>query len=61
MSQKELKYIDSVADVYSSLGNRSLISKSYVYVVRDDKENFRIIDVKEWIEDDDSLSGNFGY
>ena len=30
-------------------------------VVRDDKENFRIIDVKEWIEDDDSLSGNFGY
>ena len=30
-------------------------------VVRDDKENFRIIDVNEWIENDDSLSGNFGY
>ena len=30
-------------------------------VVRDDKENFRVIDVNEWIEDDDSLSGTFGY
>ena len=30
-------------------------------VVRDDKESFRVIDVNEWIEDDDSLTGNFGY
>ena len=30
-------------------------------VVRDDKENFRVIDVNDWIKDDDSLSGNFGY
>ena len=30
-------------------------------VVRDDKENFRVIDVNEWISDDDSLSGNLGY
>ena len=30
-------------------------------IVRDDKENYRIIDVKSWIEDDDSLSGKFGY
>ena len=29
-------------------------------VVRDDKENYRIIDVNEWIENDDSLSGVFG-
>ena len=33
---------------------------SYV-VVRDDKENYRTIDVNEWIENDDSLSGTFGY
>lgn len=33
---------------------------SYV-VVRDDKNNFRVIDVNDWIVDDDSLSGNFGY
>ena len=30
-------------------------------IVRDTKEDYRIIDVKEWIENDDSLSGNFGY
>ncbi len=30
-------------------------------VVRDDKENFRIINVSDWIEDDDSLAGKFGY
>ena len=29
-------------------------------IIRDDKENFRIIDVNEWIENDDSLSGVFG-
>ena len=30
-------------------------------VIRDDKENYRIIDVGSWIDDDDSLSGIFGY
>ncbi len=30
-------------------------------VVRDDAENFRVINVSEWIEDDDSLAGKFGY
>jgi dCMP deaminase len=30
-------------------------------VVRDDAENFRIINVSDWIEDDDSLAGKFGY
>ena len=30
-------------------------------IVRDDKENYRIIDVQSWIDDDDSLSGKFGY
>ena len=30
-------------------------------VVRDTKEEFRIIDVQNWIDDDDSLSGVFGY
>ena len=30
-------------------------------VVRDDKENFRVIEVEDWIENDDSLSGVFGY
>jgi len=30
-------------------------------VVRDDKENLRVINVSDWIEDDDSLAGKFGY
>ncbi len=30
-------------------------------VVRDNAEDFRIIDVNDWIENDDSLTGVFGY
>lgn len=30
-------------------------------VIRDDHENYRVVDVSSWIEDDDSLSGKFGY
>lgn len=33
---------------------------SYVYV-RDDKDNYRKIDVNDWIENDESLEGTFGY
>ena len=30
-------------------------------IVRDDDENYRTIEVKDWIENDESLSGEFGY
>lgn len=30
-------------------------------VIRDDKEKYRIVNVSDWIEDDDSLSGKLGY
>lgn len=30
-------------------------------VIRDTAEDYRVIDVNDWIEDDDSLSGKFGY
>ena len=30
-------------------------------VVRDTKEEYRVISVSDWIENDDSLSGKFGY
>ena len=30
-------------------------------IIRDTKETFRVINVDEWIENDDSLSGVFGY
>ena len=35
---KEVRRIDSITDIYSSLKNKSFVQKSYVYVVRDDKE-----------------------
>lgn len=30
-------------------------------IIRDDRENYRVVNVQDWIEDDDSLSGVFGY
>lgn len=30
-------------------------------IIRDDKDNFREIKTSEWIDDDDSLTGEFGY
>lgn len=30
-------------------------------VVREDKDNYTVYDVADWIENDDSLSGKFGY
>lgn len=38
VSGKELRYIDAFADIYRSLNNRSFVQKSYIYVVRDDKD-----------------------
>lgn len=36
--EAEISYIDSIADIYNKLKNKSFISKSVCYVVRDDKE-----------------------
>lgn len=30
-------------------------------IVRDDAENYRVINVSDWIDDDDSLGGRLGY
>ena len=35
---KEVRRIDSIQDVYGRLKSKSFVDKSYVYVVRDDKE-----------------------
>jgi dCMP deaminase len=41
---------------------RQVINAGIAFVVvRDDKENFRVIDVNEWIENDDSLVGEFSF
>ena len=53
---------------YVSGGNSCSMCKRMVInagiervIVRDDKENFRVINVSEWVENDESLSGVFGY
>lgn len=35
---KETRRIDSVSDIFNQLRNRSIVQKSYIYIVRDDKE-----------------------
>ncbi|MBQ8718210.1 MAG: cytidine/deoxycytidylate deaminase family protein [Clostridia bacterium] len=41
---------------------RMIINAGITKVVfRDTADEFRIVDVQEWIDDDDSLSGKFGY
>ena len=45
-----------------SMCKRMIINSGIEKVyVRDDKENYRVIDVTSWIEDDESLIGKFGY
>jgi dCMP deaminase len=45
-----------------SMCKRMVINAGIAYVyVRDDKDNYRKIDVNDWIENDESLDGTFGY
>jgi len=37
-SGKALRYIDSIADIYGKIKSSSLMTVSYIYVVRDDKD-----------------------
>lgn len=38
VTKLELKYIDSITDVWAGLGSKSFLNTSYCYIVRDDKE-----------------------
>lgn len=45
-----------------SMCKRMVINAGIAYVyVRDDKDNYRKIDVNDWIKNDESLEGTFGY
>ena len=45
-----------------SMCRRMIINAGITKVVfRDTEDEFRIVDVQEWIDEDDSLSGKFGY
>lgn len=50
VSGKTLSYVDSIQDIYSKLDNRSLVPKSFVYVVRDDKELMQNEKLQERLE-----------
>ena len=30
-------------------------------IIRDDKENYRVVDVQDWVNNDESLEGILGY
>lgn len=45
-----------------SMCKRQVINAGIVSVyIRDDKDHYRVVDVNDWIENDDSLAGEFGY
>ena len=45
-----------------SMCKRQIINAGISRVfIRDDKDNYRMIDVSDWIENDESLLGTFGY
>ena len=45
-----------------SMCKRLVINSGIKHVIiRDDKTNYRVIDVQTWIDDDESLEGIFGY
>lgn len=45
-----------------ALCKRMILNAGITHVIaRDTKNEFRIINVQKWIDDDDSLSGKFGY
>ena len=52
-----------VSDASScALCNRMIINAGIEKVIiRNDKDNYTVVEVSDWIENDDSLSGTFGY
>ena len=45
-----------------SMCKRTIINAGISYVViRDDRNNYREINVKDWIDNDESIMGEFGY
>lgn len=59
---------DVKLNAYVENGNSCTLCKRMVInagikqvVIRDNKDAYRVIDVMDWIENDDSLNGEFGY
>ncbi|MFI3284352.1 MAG: deaminase [Erysipelotrichaceae bacterium] len=60
---KDVKTNEYVKDSNScSMCKRMIINAGIAKVyIRDDKEHYREIDVQQWIDEDESLTGVFGY
>ena len=44
------------------MGKRMIINAGIRdVIIRDDKDNYRIINVMDWIDNDESVMGEFGY
>ena len=52
-----------VGDICSCMMCKRMVINAGIakVIFRDTKDEYRIVDVQEWIDDDDSLSGKFGY
>lgn len=63
LAGKDAKTGELVKDANSCLMCKRLIINSGIekVVIRDTHDEYRIVDVNEWIENDDSLSGKGGY
>ena len=54
------KYVEDASSC--AMCKRLIINAGIAYVyIRDDKENFRVVGVEDWIVSDESLEGKFGY
>ena len=58
VKQLEVKYIDEMTDIYKALQNKSFISKSYLYVLRDDKDLMSNETLQKRVFSDGNLLGN---
>lgn len=63
LSGREVKTGEYIANSNScSMCKRMIINAGIeTVIVRDNEEEYRVISVSDWIENDDSLSGIFGY
>ena len=54
------EYIDHASSC--SMCKRMIINAGIAKVyIRDNKNDYRVVEVKDWIDDDESLEGKFGY
>ena len=60
LESNDVDYVENANSC--SMCKRMIINSGIEHIIiRDTKDDYRIVHVKKWIDDDDSLSGVFGY